>query len=77
KDKGIVKQFNTKTHPDFSSNNIRVITEDVYGNLWLGTENEGLIKLNVSTGLITPYKKKEKDNNSLSNNNIKSLYYGP
>lgn len=77
KTRGVVYQYSTSSHDEIKSNNIRVITEDTTGNLWLGTENDGLIKLNIPSDLITVYKHKENDTASLSNDKIKALYYAP
>jgi len=35
---------------------VREIHEDIYGNLWIGTEDAGINKFDRSTGLFTPFK---------------------
>ena len=44
-----------KTHPQLLGNAIREITPDRYGNLWLGTEDNGINSYNPRTGEITNY----------------------
>ena len=49
KQKGIIKQFNT-SNSQLSSNNIRAMVEGPNNILWVGTESNGLFKLNSITG---------------------------
>lgn len=44
-----------KTHPQLLGNAIREIVPDQYGNLWLGTEDNGINCYNPTTGQITNY----------------------
>lgn len=44
-----------KTHPQLLGNAIREICPDQYGNLWLGTEDNGINCYNPNTGEITNY----------------------
>lgn len=44
-----------KTHPQLPGNAIREIVPDQYGNLWLGTEDNGINCYNPATGQITNY----------------------
>src|SRR5690606_37493775 len=39
-----------------SGNAVREISPDQYGNLWIGTEDAGLNKLNLKTGVFTHFK---------------------
>ncbi|WP_458627623.1 two-component regulator propeller domain-containing protein [Winogradskyella sp. PC D3.3] len=64
--KGIVKQFNT-TNSLLNTNDIKTVVKGKYDDLWIGSENNGLYKLNITTGEITNIK-------SITSN-IKSLYY--
>ncbi|NND31011.1 MAG: response regulator [Saprospiraceae bacterium] len=49
------------------------ISEDKRGNIWLGTENDGLFILNQANRRFLNYKHDESDNFSLSSNSIRSL----
>lgn len=51
---------------------IYTINEDYDGNIWLGTE-QGLYRLDVSTGDFKRYVHKNDDNTSLSNNIVTSI----
>lgn len=44
-----------KTHPDMLGNAVREICPDPYGNLWLGTEDNGINRYNPKTGEITNF----------------------
>lgn len=70
-------QFNVfiggKTHPELLGNAIREIVPDNFGNLWLGTEDNGINKYNLSTKNITNYSTKNKVN-PLSATNVHGLY---
>lgn len=44
-----------KTHPQLLGNAIREIVPDQYGNLWLGTEDNGINCYNLQSGHITNY----------------------
>ena len=48
--------------------------EDSDGNLWVGTFDNGLNKLNRETGKFTQYRYNPKDKNSLSNDSILSIH---
>jgi signal transduction histidine kinase/ligand-binding sensor domain-containing protein/DNA-binding response OmpR family regulator len=48
--------------------------EDKFGNMWIGTWNNGLNKFNSIAQNFTRYVHKENDPNSISNNAIVSLY---
>ena len=50
------------------------ITEDGEGNIWISTR-EGLFKYNHEENLVETYYHDENDNNTISENNIFSLYY--
>lgn len=76
KEKGETKKFIHKAEDSTSitANNIRVIEQAAGNNLWLGTEEEGIVFFNKKDETFTSYKFQE-NKNSLSNNNIKSLYF--
>ena len=67
KQKGEIKKYNF-------AKNIRVITEDNEGNLWIGTDANGLFKFNIEKEDFKAYTY-SKEENSVSGNSIKSLYY--
>lgn len=58
----------------FSSLVVGAITEDKDKNLWICTEGDGLYKIEANTGNTKWYKHEEKAN-SISHNNLKSIYY--
>ncbi|WMI65587.1 two-component regulator propeller domain-containing protein [Aestuariibaculum sp. YM273] len=64
--KGILKTYNTN-NSKLSSNNIRALVYGIDNDMWIGTDDNGLFKLNETTNQI------EKINNI--NDKIKSLYY--
>ncbi len=73
---GVVKAFNTSSgFPDISDN-IRVITEGAKGELWLGTDSEGLVRLHPENGQAETYYH-DPLNASIASDKIKSLYYDP
>ena len=49
------------------------IGEDPEGNLWIGSENDGLNKLNTSRTAFTTYRHSTSDDNSLSSDSITSI----
>ncbi len=63
---GIVNQFNTE-NSSITSNNIRIIEQGANGDLWIGTETNGLFKLNIETNTF------EKINAVIGN--VKSIYF--
>ncbi len=67
KQKGEIKKYAL-------SKNIRVITEDNEGNLWIGTDANGLFKFNIEKEDFKAFTY-SKEENSISGNSIKSLYY--
>lgn len=52
---------------------ITYITEDNYGNLWLGTWGKGIIIYNISTGKITFYQHRQNSNSGLSYNRVSKI----
>ena len=46
REKAKVKVLSTQTHPDMLNNSIRSLTNDIYGNLWIGT--------NMGAYVLTP-----------------------
>lgn len=53
-------------------NFISVLTGDASGNLWIGTAG-GIEVMNIASGKITGYVHRDRDSNSLSNDNVISL----
>jgi len=62
-----------KTHPGMLGNTIREICPDKYGNLWLGTEDNGINRFNVQTGEMINYSLNN-PHHKLSATNIHGLY---
>ena len=59
--------------PNFDSD-ITVIEEDVHGNIWVGTNGNGLIKIDHVTGKKSIYTHEPNNPNSISSNVIVSLH---
>ncbi|MBS1661391.1 MAG: response regulator, partial [Bacteroidetes bacterium] len=55
-------------------NTINSVTEDGEGNLWVGTENDGLIILNPQTGAMRHYLHDEVDNSSIGTNSLYGIF---
>ncbi|MCB0445079.1 MAG: response regulator [Gelidibacter sp.] len=66
KSEGIIKQYNTQNSA-LTSNNIRTLTKGNTHEIWIGSENKGLFKLNRHTDSITDIK--------TIDTKIKSLFY--
>jgi signal transduction histidine kinase/ligand-binding sensor domain-containing protein/DNA-binding response OmpR family regulator len=56
-----------------ASNLVRIIKEYPVGNLWLGTEGDGLILFNYKEKTFKQYRHREKDPGSLASNLVRSL----
>ncbi|MES2651606.1 MAG: two-component regulator propeller domain-containing protein [Bacteroidota bacterium] len=54
-------------------NHITSIVEDRENNLWIGTKQTGLSKLDLSTGKFTTYKFLSSNKNGISSNNIRKI----
>jgi len=52
---------------------VNCFAEDNYGNLWIGTNGEGLLRLNKTTGEITTYRNNPDNNTSLASDIVVSL----
>jgi signal transduction histidine kinase/ligand-binding sensor domain-containing protein/CheY-like chemotaxis protein len=57
-----------------TAHSINSMIEDAEGNIWIGTENDGLIILNPSTGAIFHYRHDDVDPASISTNSLYSIY---
>lgn len=72
----IIKQFFAQ--PDGTKNfNYRfstVIYKDRGGNIWVGTNGQGLLKYDRETGKFVVYRTESGNNNSLSNNYISAIF---
>lgn len=60
--------------PISGGHTILAMQEDDFGNLWIGTENDGLSIYNPSIGISSNLKASYKKPNSISNNSIWSLH---
>jgi len=59
------------THlPEFPQAYILNITQDTYGDLWLSSYDEGVIRLNPDTGEYVEYRHNKDDPKSIANNKI-------
>jgi ligand-binding sensor domain-containing protein len=61
----------------FSLGRIRAIAEDASRNLWLGVNDQGLLKMNPVTGDATFYKPEPSDPHTLGHRFIRTLWVGP
>jgi len=62
-----------KTHPGMLGNTVREIHPDQYGHLWLGTEDNGINRLDLRTGQIINYSPENPERKILATN-IHGLY---
>ena len=53
---------------------VNAMDEDAEGNMWIGTENDGLIILNPETNSVYHYRHDDEDPASLSTNSLWSIY---
>lgn len=71
-----VNRLNTKTSKIDSyihKGYITSICQDFYGDIWIGTKEDGLSKIDLKTNKITQYLKEEVDSYSIGSNNITSI----
>ncbi len=57
-----------------SFNNLRSITQDKYGDLWLGSLGGGLNRFNPKTGKFTVYNFNYNNNSSISDNMVRGIF---
>ncbi len=57
-----------------SSYTLNSIVSDLAGNIWLGTDKDGLIKFDIAAGKFSAYRHQPGNPTSLSDNNILSLF---
>lgn len=70
------KRFRTVTPPPGETQqSIRIIEDDNQGNLWLGTEDKGLLFYDPVNGGYTRYEHQEKDPSSLSTNQVRTILF--
>ena len=75
------KRFNLLTNIPFSEKNnyapnyIRAVTEDKEGNIWLGSERDGLVYYDFKKNSFTSYQHRKNDPHSIISNSIRSLLY--
>lgn len=76
KKKGILRSFQKNDAGDgLPSNNIRAIAQEAGQFVWVGTQDDGICKIDLKTNEIKIYKHEPGNVNSLANNQIKSLFY--
>lgn len=61
--------------PGLSSSVVGKIEEDKQGNIWICTEGGGVTVYNPALKKYTWYRHSEANTNSISHNNVKSIYY--
>jgi signal transduction histidine kinase/ligand-binding sensor domain-containing protein/CheY-like chemotaxis protein len=66
--------FSSKGRSSITGRWIYSIREDGEGNIWMGTENDGLVILNPATGAIYHYYHDDVDPASISSNSLYSIY---
>jgi Signal transduction histidine kinase len=60
--------------PEFANNRVLSIAEDSQGQLWVGDFLDGIIKIDISTGLFRTYVNNPQDPNSLSDDSVNSIF---
>ncbi|MEQ8421873.1 MAG: two-component regulator propeller domain-containing protein [Arenibacter algicola] len=76
KKKGILRSFQKNDAGDgLPSNNIRAIAQEAGQFIWVGTQDDGICKIDLKTNEIKIYKHEPGNVNSLASNQIKSLLY--
>ena len=76
KKKGILRSFQKNDAGDgLPSNNIRAIAQEAGQFVWVGTQDDGICKIDLKTNEIKIYKHEPGNVNSLASNQIKSLFY--
>ena len=76
KKKGILRSFQKNDDGDgLPSNNIRAIAQEAGQFVWVGTQDDGICKIDLKTNEIKIYKHEPGNTNSLASNQIKSLFY--
>jgi ligand-binding sensor domain-containing protein/signal transduction histidine kinase/DNA-binding response OmpR family regulator len=73
REKGSFRQFPIPVSLDKEHQVIRIIRSNGKGQLWLGTEERGLLLFNPEQSSFTPYEHVEKDASSLSTNQVRSI----
>lgn len=53
---------------------VNAIEEDIYGNIWVGTNGNGLLRIDGKTGAKTTFIHSDNNSNSLSNNVIVDIF---
>lgn len=72
--KELFKPINQPESNSISSHLVSTLFEDFEGNIWIGTTNNGLNKLNLNTGEIIHYTFNPADSGSISDNTINCIY---
>lgn len=73
---GEVKHFGSGYNKNIPKESINAIETDINGQLWIGTTHSGLFLLNSDGKIISNFKYDKSKTNSISDNNIYSLYAG-
>ncbi|WP_438653156.1 ligand-binding sensor domain-containing protein [Romboutsia sp.] len=73
KEKKIDRFYKNEEEKSIISNKISKVYSDKIGNIWVGTFDNGLSKINIHTNEISNYKKIENDENSLPGQTIRDI----
>jgi len=65
--------FKAYKQPEEAVNNINCLTEDASGNLWMGTDNRGLVMFNTQTKTFKNFRHNDADAGSLSTDEVISV----
>jgi ligand-binding sensor domain-containing protein/serine phosphatase RsbU (regulator of sigma subunit) len=66
-----------KNSADLRKNQIRKLTQDNSGNIWIANDGSGLFKFDTEAEEFTSYKHVTLNPNSLSSNQVRTLYMDP
>jgi len=70
---GNITMYNKKKNNYLSSHLVNVLHEDKQGNLWVGTTDEGLNKIEVKTGKIITFQNNKEDSISFWGRKVSSI----
>lgn len=68
-------RHSTQNSNSISSNKVITMCESGDGSIWIGTETDGVNRIDKNIGYFTRYKNDVNNINSISSNQITSLYY--
>lgn len=71
--KEIIKYYSNKKENSISDNFIYDLYADNKGYLWVGTENNGLNKINIKSNEITQYLSNPEDSKALAGKEVRTI----